>query len=310
MRIWVAVFAIAMTLRAVPPLDDRATVAERVVRLTRDAAWTRVGTIRIAFRTFHPQGMVKIGDTFFVSSVEVPVPTSAMPPGWRLRPGHRRRRRASLQDSTWRASSWPIWTRRRRRLSPWRNRLRRHEHLGAGGRIPAEQPLDRLSRRPVRRCRRPRCSAFADHIGALVHDTDDHTLHGVSWGSRRFYRWTLERDGNVDQCGEPRRAAADDEPVALRGLSGLQVRGDSADAVHRVSPSCGSHPRAAVSAWRPRSRRPADGRPLHQVPVLLWTAERPRHDAQPVWFEPSGRACAPTSCPKTTSRPSTSTTRT
>ena len=31
-----------------------------------------------------------------------------------------------------------------------------------------------------------------DHIGAIVHNTDDRTLHGVSWGSRRFYRWTVE----------------------------------------------------------------------------------------------------------------------
>ena len=34
---------------------------------------------------------------------------------------------------------------------------------------------------------------FPDYIGAIVHDTDDHSLHGVSWGSRRFYRWTLAR---------------------------------------------------------------------------------------------------------------------
>ena len=32
---------------------------------------------------------------------------------------------------------------------------------------------------------------FADHIGGIVRNTDDNTLHGVSWGSRRFYRWTL-----------------------------------------------------------------------------------------------------------------------
>ena len=30
----------------------------------------------------------------------------------------------------------------------------------------------------------------ADHIGAIVHNTDDDALHGISWGSRRFYRWT------------------------------------------------------------------------------------------------------------------------
>jgi hypothetical protein len=31
---------------------------------------------------------------------------------------------------------------------------------------------------------------FPDHIGGIVRNTDDNTLHGVSWGSRRFYRWT------------------------------------------------------------------------------------------------------------------------
>ena len=46
-------------------------VADRVATLTRDSAWKPVMSVPIAFRTFHPQGMVKIGDTLFVSSVEV-----------------------------------------------------------------------------------------------------------------------------------------------------------------------------------------------------------------------------------------------
>ncbi|PYQ93217.1 MAG: hypothetical protein DMF97_20380, partial [Acidobacteria bacterium] len=44
---------------------------------------------------------------------------------------------------------------------------------------------------------------FADHIGAIVHNTDDNTLHGVSWGSRRFYRWTLGSDGRVTNAHVP-----------------------------------------------------------------------------------------------------------
>ena len=43
---------------------------------------------------------------------------------------------------------------------------------------------------------------FADHIGGIVHNTDDNTLHGVSWGSRRFYRWTLGNDGKVTDATE------------------------------------------------------------------------------------------------------------
>src|SRR5262245_17307687 len=54
----------------------QSTVADRVMKRTRDSAWTRVASIPIHFKTFHPQGMVKIGDTFYVSSVEVTKPTT------------------------------------------------------------------------------------------------------------------------------------------------------------------------------------------------------------------------------------------
>lgn len=51
------------------PLDPR--VAARVKALTRATKWTQVVAIPIAFKTFHPQGMVRIGDEFYVSSVEI-----------------------------------------------------------------------------------------------------------------------------------------------------------------------------------------------------------------------------------------------
>ena len=60
--------------------DDRAIVAERVGRLTRDTQWQLVQSLPIEFRTFHPQGMVKIRETFFVSSVEVRTPTRRLSP--------------------------------------------------------------------------------------------------------------------------------------------------------------------------------------------------------------------------------------
>src|SRR4051794_29871570 len=61
-------------------VDTRSIVADRVQTITRDSVWKAVATIPIAFRTFHPQGMVKIGDTFFVSSVEVTTRTSPFAP--------------------------------------------------------------------------------------------------------------------------------------------------------------------------------------------------------------------------------------
>lgn len=44
---------------------------------------------------------------------------------------------------------------------------------------------------------------WADHIGAIVHDTDGKALYGMSWGSRTIYRWPLSARGVVGQ-GERR----------------------------------------------------------------------------------------------------------
>ena len=66
-------------LVAVPQPDTRSAVAERVMKLTRDAVWKPVTSIAVDFPTFHPQGMVKIGDTFYVTSVEIKVPTTRFP---------------------------------------------------------------------------------------------------------------------------------------------------------------------------------------------------------------------------------------
>src|SRR5262249_6173511 len=44
---------------------------------------------------------------------------------------------------------------------------------------------------------------YADHIGSLVHDRADRSLHGVSWGSRYFYRWTLDDHGRVTNASTP-----------------------------------------------------------------------------------------------------------
>jgi hypothetical protein len=128
---------------------------------------------------------------------------------------------------------------------------------------------------------------FADHIGAIVHNTDDNTLHGVSWGSRRFYRWTLGGDGGVTNAGTP--------PEKLRTLNGSHYL-DYQDCKYLGGRRmlC-----TGVTEMRQTPEAPlfrlggidlvnlADGRPLHQVPVLLWTASGLDMTHNPVWIEPS-----------------------
>ena len=57
-------------------VEQGSVVSERVKKLTRAVKWTQVAAIPINFNTYHPQGMVKIGDTYFVSTVDIRKPTT------------------------------------------------------------------------------------------------------------------------------------------------------------------------------------------------------------------------------------------
>jgi hypothetical protein len=126
---------------------------------------------------------------------------------------------------------------------------------------------------------------FADHIGAIVHNTDDRTLHGVSWGSGRFYRWTLDGGGRVTDAG-----AAPEKLRTLNTSHYLDYQDCKYAGARRML--C-----TGVTEMRQRPDAPpfrlggielvdlADGRPLHQVPVLLWTSTGFDMTHNPVWLE-------------------------
>jgi len=79
-KTWISLAAVMMmaactTLPAAQPEGRSSVVGDRVKLLTRASQWRPVASIPIGFNTHHPQGMVKIGDTFFVTAVEIRTPT-------------------------------------------------------------------------------------------------------------------------------------------------------------------------------------------------------------------------------------------
>jgi hypothetical protein len=258
MRIPVIVAAI---LFAVAP--ERSIVADRVMTLTRASSWTLAASVPIAFRTFHPQGMVKIGETLFVSSVEVIDRDAGKGVGHLFKidkAGHlladlRLGEGAIYHPGGIDYDGTDIWV----PVAEYRPDSRSIVYRVDPARMTANEVF-----------------RAADHIGAIVHNTDDDTLHGVSWGSRRFYRWTtggesrgvrLNASHYIDYqdckyAGSRRmlctgvsemRRAADAVPFRLGGIDLVNLE---------------------------------DGRPLHQVPVPLWTASGLDMTHNPVWIEP------------------------
>ena len=278
----------AMLACAVVAADEtRALVAERVMTLTRDSTWTLVATIPVRFDTYHPQGMVKIGDTLFVSSVEVKAPTRRAP-----QPAGNSERDAGegvghlfkfdtkgnliaeleLGEGTvyhpggidWDGTY--IWV----PVAEYRPDSRSIVYQIAPGTMKPTEVF-----------------RFADHIGAVVHNTDDNTLHGVSWGSRRFYRWTLGSGGRVTNAATP--------PEKLRTLNSAHyVDYQDCKYVGDRRMLCTGVTEMRQTVDGPPFRLGGielvsltDGRPLHQVPVLLWTAGGLDMTHNPVWLEPS-----------------------
>jgi hypothetical protein len=281
---WLAAAVVAWTP---PVLDDRSTVADRVQLLRRNSVWTRVAEVRLAFRTFHPQGMVKIGDTLYISSVEVKVPTRRYPApidGYDRDAGQGVGHLFKVDMSG-------------RLLGELRMAVGAAYHPGGldyDGQsiwVPLAEyrpdshsiiyKVDPLTMRATEVFRYP------DSIGAIVFNTDDRTLHGASWGSRRFYRWTLDANGRVTNAGVPRERLQTLNPSHYVDYQDCKYVGGrrmlcSGLSDLRQSPSS---PVFRLGGLELVSL--VDGRPIHQVPVPLWTAAGLDMTHNPVWIEPS-----------------------
>jgi hypothetical protein len=126
----------------------------------------------------------------------------------------------------------------------------------------------------------------ADHIGALVRDPESGALHGVSWGSRRFYRWAMHADGTIET-----RAAANpgvrSNPSHYVDYQDCKYAGPHAMVCGGVSDLRGAPGSAPIRLGGLDLVDLDDSRPLHQVPVPLWTSSGQAMTRNPIWMDPA-----------------------
>ena len=244
-------------------------LVRRIAALTRAAKWTLTASIPFGFAAYHPQGLVKVGGTFYMTAVD------------RAGLGHLFKIDAA-------------------------GRLLADLKLGEGAiyhpggidydgtsiwvSVAEYRPDSRtiVYRVDPNTMKAVEVFRFADHIGAIVHNTDNNTLHGVSWGSRRFYRWTLGRDGRVTNADVP--------PAELRTLNRSHyVDYQDCKYAGRSRMVCTGVTEIRQVPGAPPFRlggievvNLADGRVEHQVPVNLWTASGLVMTQNPVWIEAHG----------------------
>ena len=284
-----ATLALALTActTAAPPraADSGTVIGERVRQLTRATQWKRVATIPVGFNTHHPQGMVKIGDFFFVTAVEIRTPTQryAQPQNGYDRDTGAGQGHLFKFDSSGKLVS---------DLLIGEGSIYHPGGIDYDGRyifVPVAEYRPN-SHAIVYRVDPATMTAqqvfrYADHVGGIVHDVDDDTLHGVSWGSRRFYRWTLDGSGRVTN--------ADVAPETLRRTNHSHyIDYQDCKYLGRHEMLCGGLNNYQVKKDAPRFSLGgfeivdlATSRAVHQVPVELWTDSGLAMTYNPFWVE-------------------------
>lgn len=257
-------------------------VARRVTAVSRATTWRPTAAIRIGFDTFHPQGMVKVGENFFVSSVEVrtepkklavPLDGHAYDTGtgvghlFKIGPDGRLLSDLILgEGSIYHPGGidfdgTSIWV----PVSEYRPDSRAIVYKVAPETMTATAVL-----------------TVADHIGGIVHDVDGRRLVGISWGSRRFYAWP---DAPADRARRGSTSAPVVNPTSYIDYQDC----------HGVSPRhmlCGG-----LADYRPRPEGATFAlgglelvdlgsfRPVWQTPIPLWSPTGRAMTQNPFWAE-------------------------
>lgn len=198
----IAAAALFMTVAAVGAAQE--DLVERFSGLTKGSNWGLVSSGQLDFTTFHTQGMTRVGDSFFLSSVDIIERTERYDTpqdGFDRTPGTGRglvfkMNMAGELEETIELGDGDMY------------------HPGgidfdgeyvwvpvAEYRPDSESIIYRIHAETLEVTEVFR---FPDHIGGIVHDTETGKLHGVSWGSRRLYSWNLDDSLNVtDTAAEP-----------------------------------------------------------------------------------------------------------
>jgi len=265
---------------------QHADVATLVAQLTRTSAWTPVAAIRVDGPVFHPQGMVKIGDDFFVSSVEVTVSTQRF----------NKTDEAGL-DRTPGAGVGHLF------------RITRTGHIAADvvlgeGTVYHPGGMDFDGRNlwvPVAEYRPDSRSIVyrvdpatmkaelvlrtPDHVGALAVDPEERILHGVNWGSRRFYRWRLPSAGSATASGVEPVLPPRDNPSHYVNYQDCKFVGRQRMLCTGLAELGSDKDSPGVPIGGLDLLSLVDGRPLRQVPVTIRTAAGHVLTRNPSFFE-------------------------
>jgi hypothetical protein len=189
------------------PAEHGGQIARLFERVTRDTTWKLVAAVRLQAETWHPEGIVKLGDQWIVSSVQVTEPTVKFPNGQIIHGtdrspgagfGHLLRFDAQgglLADRVLNAAGALEYHPGGLDYDGRRLWVTLAQYRPNSSATFLRVDPDTLAATPVLRAR--------DHFGGVVNDTARGRLVTLNWGSRAASSWRAVRHRRLDRFTRP-----------------------------------------------------------------------------------------------------------
>lgn len=256
------------TPRNNPAPGNRTPLAAKMLALTAKTPWRAVDSVKLRFNAHHTQGLVKIGDCYYLSAVEVirwPHNPGGNVSGAERDKGEGKGHIFKFDSEGRLLADLPIG--------------RGHAYHPGGmdydGRylwVPVTEYLPHsysiIYKIDPLTMTATEVFDYDDSIGAIVCNTDDRTLVGMNWDARDFYHWTLDGQGSVTNADVAPKELAVENPSFYVAFQDGQYLGDYlmlGSGLQGFRTPAGD---LRLGGWEIFDLR--DNRPVRLIPVRIW----------------------------------------
>jgi|UniRef100_UPI004047F6F1 hypothetical protein len=257
--------ALVPSLVMANPNRSQSLLSQLLKSMTRHTIWKEVASISFSFPTHHCQGMVKIGEDYWVSSVEV-LPKFA---GDR---SHGKGYLFQVSDTGQLLNS----------LELGEGPLYHPSGIDFDGThlwiaLAAYKPNSQSiifqvnpSQMTVREIFR-----WEDHLGAVALNPDTQILHGASWGSRRLYQWDSKEVAKKQESKDSIPYNSQPNTSSYIDYQDIQYLGGGEMLYSGVAtykkPGEPAFSLGGLEIWDI-----LEGKVIHQLPIPLWSPKTGR----------------------------------
>lgn len=238
------------------------SLVEKIKQLRPATEWSQTAAIRLQFPSFHPQGMVKIGGFFYMSSVEVT---------------RKRRDSSDGGEGVGHLFKFDATGKLLGKIILGEGAMYHPGGIDFDGKylwVPVAEYRPN-SRSIIYKVEPESLTAqevmrFDDHIGAIVHPPSSKTLSGASWGSRHFYHWNLDKTDAVTTNTSPPEKQRITNPsfyIDYQDCHSISVNLMLCGGLQKFKKTDGT----TLSLGGLEIVNLTDNRPVFQVPLLLWS---------------------------------------